>query len=720
MPAPVVPFPFGQASTITTSTNYMTQQSPLTRPSTKPVDVQNSYTLQRRMTDSNLDGRYSSANPVNFHDSPLSVRDDFTNWLFDDYSTLPAGNPGGFGFMSTLDSFGNQIYPNFFDDAGLDSMFQQVSPQSNAEAGTALSTASTSEFGFSDAKRLEVLTFMETRFHEDDYSESDKLRDEMLRGDYDQADHMLSLASMHRYVKSYWRYFHDQIPLLHRPSFNADDIQVQLLLAIMVIGAAHIQDDRAQDAHKFTRFVARHLRWQIFRHPDSRPAAKLWVFQTLLLLEVFEKLMSTRTLHERSNVHCSTTITLMRRGTALVDDHEEEKGQRMTSPDQWWKRWTQTESTRRAAFAAFLLDAYCSVMFGHASVMSVHEIRIPLPCDDALWSATSAAEVGRVETTLHANGVKPPTFTEALKRILTGRKVRTNAFGRTILMAGLLSVTWHMQERDLQMNVLGMMGNASGRLPNNWKEPLEKAFDFWKRDFDDSNAHMQQASLPWQHQRQKTIQTGVKDNATILHHLSHMSIHVDFRDCQMLSGAKSIAARPVTDSDRAAGRARISAWVNSAGGRDAILHSLQVLRDTMLKQDHHGARQYFSSNDHLLLRPWTLYNAALIVFSWGYMVDGVLRPFPAHLLRSQHSAASWAQEWEASDQVKNACTQDAQLYLSKIGAVASVQELERIKAGRNNVVGLLRTLEFAFQDSKWELLQEAAARMKGAVQMLEG
>ncbi|KAK5240011.1 hypothetical protein LTR16_011229, partial [Cryomyces antarcticus] len=94
-------------------------------------------------------------------------------------------------------------------------------------------------------------------------------------------------------------------------------------------------------------------------------------------------------------------------------------------------------------------------MFGHSAVMVAHEMRLPLPCDEALWSATSSVEVGRMDASLAASGVKPVTFLDGLKKTLNGQSVRTNSFGRVILMAGLLSVSWHMNQRDLQVSSLG-------------------------------------------------------------------------------------------------------------------------------------------------------------------------------------------------------------------------------------------------------------------------
>lgn len=494
------------------------------------------------------------------------------------------------------------------------------------------------------------------------------------------------------------------------------------------------------------------FRWQVFRDPDARPPAKLWVFQTLILLGLYEKMNSSRALHERAHIHSATSIILMRRGTALVDDdsQERETSSQATSAAQWWSRWIQAETTRRAAFAAFYLDALSATMFGHNAMMVVHEVRLPLPCDDALWSATSAEEVGRVEASLHANGVQPTTFTDALRKILTGRKVRTNPFGRMMLMAGLLSVSWHMQQRDLQTAVLGESKGLPA-VPSSWRDSLSKSFDFWKKDFDESLAHMQRVALPWQTFVTSGIGGTEPDSlktATILWRLGHMHMHVDFRDCQILAGAKSNLGRPITDSDRERAKKNISVWVKSSGGRVAVYHALQALRETFLRNSNDENPPYNARDDHLVVRPYTLFIAGLVVWCWGFMVDGLLRPYPSHLIsssvsrnmtvssmtshphslsRSQSlslhhtrpSSALDGNNWETSEAIQAANFTDAKLYLQTIGAAHSPQELEGIKAGRNNVIGLLRTLEFAFRDSRWELLHEAGERLRGAVSMLQ-
>jgi hypothetical protein len=230
----------------------------------------------------------------------------------------------------------------------------------------------------------------------------------------------------------------------------------------------------------------------------------------------------------------------MRRGSSLIgrsaldsppsvrDDKQGVNGSRQSStsgantPDEWWNHWITNEATRRAAFAAFVTDSTHATMFGHSTVMVAHEMRLPLPCDEALWTATNSAEVGRIEASLQANGVKPISFLEGLKRTLNGQEVRTNSFGRTILMAGLLSVSWHMNQRDLQVNSLGVSQALGGR--DKWRGSLTRAFDLWKQDFDRSLS-VNSDSIPGPYvYTDKKEDNVVFQSRTVLHHLAHMAM----------------------------------------------------------------------------------------------------------------------------------------------------------------------------------------------------
>ncbi|KAI1625519.1 fungal-specific transcription factor domain-containing protein [Exophiala viscosa] len=673
-----------------------------------------------------------------FNDSPVSARDEFTAWLFDDaagLNTAPftfTGQPV-LGFGNTAEVAGNTIYSNYFADAGLDNVFPELIQQPLGDVPANVTQPSADSSLLSHSKRLSLVTLMRDRFNENDNPFVRGLKEEIFQGNMDADEHVLSIRSMQHYIGSYWYHFHAQLPILHQPTFSAENIHEYLLLAIMAIGAANLNKAHGRlvtdAASRLAMFIAWHLRWQVFMHSNFHPPAELWVLQTLLLLEAYEKMNATRMLHERAHIHHATTINLMRRGTALIESAHQDSARVPSTPDEWWSRWITAEATRRAAFAAFYLDAVHATMFGHAAMMVVHEIRLPLPCDDALWSATSAAEVGRVESSLHANGIKPTTFLDGLKKTLTGRKVRTNTFGRMILMAGLLSVSWHMHQRDLQVSSIGV--TQSMGVPDGWRSPLTKAVECWKKDFDENAEHMRRATLPWQQEAASNGQDDMTTTADVLYHLSNMAMHVECWDCQIFAGIKRLFGRKVTKPEYDRAKAKIFDWCRGPGAKVAVYHALQLLRLVLLPDRDGSRKPYNARDDYLLMRPWASYYAALVVWSYGFAMDGVLRAFPS-LLQTAPSPGTGANTshgsgtsmlnmaHDGSEIQIEVAARNAEGFLQTVGAIKSPQQLDSVKDGRNNVVGVLAVLEAAFRDSRWELLHEAAELLRNAITLLRG
>jgi len=447
------------------------------------------------------------------------------------------------------------------------------------------------------------------------------------------------------------------------------------------------------------------------------------------LLELYEKMYSTRALHERAHIHHATTITLMRRGSSLIgrsaldsppsvrDDKQGLNGSRQSStsgantPDEWWNHWITNEATRRAAFAAFVIDSTHATMFGHSTVMVAHEMRLPLPCDEALWNATNSAEVGRIEASLNANGVKPISFLEGLKRTLNAQEVRTNSFGRTILMAGLLSVSWHMNQRDLQVNSLGVSQALGGR--DKWRGSLTRSFDLWKADFDRSLARNSSVvPTPYIDKKEDNV---VFQSRTVLHHLAHMAMHVDIVDCQIFARAKRLLGRTIGSQDLNSAQRRMKDnWAPTAKARDATWYALRFLCTVLLPEEsvspniHNGFDEdppfnYSARDDILLNRPWVMYFAALIVWSYGFALEGsCTTPIPSGMA------------YDFDEQVR-----DMRAYLRRLGGVHSPEDLKSMR-GFNGCTGMLMVLRTVFEKSRWELLNEAALLLENCIQLIGG
>ncbi|KAK3075751.1 hypothetical protein LTR53_000689 [Teratosphaeriaceae sp. CCFEE 6253] len=590
------------------------------------------------------------------------------------------------------------------------------------------------ESTISEKKKARLARLVQS-WPEIDQNPGRRAKDDILKGDSGEATHVMSLNMLKTYISSYWVYIHQQMPVLHRPTFNPETCPDLLLLAMMCLGGTCLERTHSEEvtanSAELTVFMAYHIRWEVFKDAEFRPPAKLWTFQTLLLLELFEKMYSTKALHERAHIHHATTLTVMRRGSSLIGrsaTDAPESGNDPTrtppgpdgtintsgqnTPDAFWNRWITSEATRRVAFAAFIIDSTHATLFGHSAAMSPHDLRLPLPCDEALWSATSSAEVQRVEASLAANGFKPTSFLDALKRTLNGQKVRTNTFGRVVLMAGLLNVSWHMNQRDLQVSSLGAASTLGNQVK--WRSPLTRAFDFWRRDFDESlskNEHWLQVCTPGATDRSSVDhRDNVFESRTCLHSLAHMAMHVDIVDCLVFAGAARVLGRLVTDADRTAVQRRMrEQWAPSARARDATFYALRFLCEVLIPEEALTAKRmnphqpptftYSSRDDYLLNRPWVLYFALLIVWAYGYALDGPIRPSNYTLTNRELQI------------------HDMQRYLIRMGGVASPDDLEKLK-DRNSCLGLLLLLRGSFRQPRWELLHEAHEVLVSCVDLL--
>ncbi|KAJ5220707.1 uncharacterized protein N7469_009594 [Penicillium citrinum] len=641
-------YPFMTEPPSTTSKSPPTSTYPLSTSidtADIPVSGYTDFTGVVSQPDAMLDfDSMSNAYPIfggeTYNRSPFAMADDFAAWLFSE----PLA-PLGYGMMPFVQ---NQFYVN---EPSYNN-FCTVIPQHPMSVTSILDSGSLPAL-ISEEKRQELLHLMATRFNEAAYSADTKRKDALMDGDLENDRHVLSLRMMQTYIGSYWYHFHAQMPILHQPTFAADRTPNLLLLAIMAIGAATLDKNYGQatteTAADLASFIAWHLRWEIFMDADFRPPARLWVFQALLLLEVYEKTFSTRALHERAHIHHDTTLTLMRRGSSLIGrasfDSPDTKEE-----DESWSHWIKAEATRRVAFAAFVLDSTHATMFGHSAKMVAHELRLPLPCDEALWAATSAAEVARVQSSLQSHGVRPVMFLDGLKRTLNGQPVRTNSFGRIILIAGLLSVSWHLNQRDLQISSLGVGQTLGGR--DKWRTSLLRAFDNWRRDFDEALGPT------------TSTESQTRD---VLHGIAHMASHVDITDIQIFAGKSRLMGRSITARDYSTAREKTERWATKASARDATFYALKFLH-ACFADPGLLSTEYVAREDYLLNRPWVMYFAALVVWTYGFALDGPLRPPPVLVT--------------AAD-----CRQDMQAFLSRVGTVREPNDLEGME-GRKWMFGI--------------------------------
>jgi hypothetical protein len=460
--------------------------------------TQTSAAISQAPSDDSISGAVakSSANdnqiswPAN-DELSAQTNDNFAAWLFES----PNSHDGGFNLNNGpfLD-FGLDYSPKDMWDLGpLTFDFEPVS--------TEQATGSISEH-----RKKEIFSALSQFISKNRGPHMDRGHNHLLF----MADHSfpnISIELLDRLVSNYWTNVSVQMSIVHQPTFSSNTCHLLLLLVMISLGAAHLVKSQPKGSlvqyKELADLIISHLRWEIFTDEDAEPPVQLWVAQTLLLLEFYEKQWSTRRFHERAHIHHASTLTLLRRGSPLVGRTEDEtppseKPSRFPSPDErrseqhgqsqtvdtWWVHWVRNESFNRVVFAAFFMDTLHALMYGHAADMAPYEIRTTLPCDDSLWTAKSADEVHRLDGNLKMYGIRSIPFLEGLKQSLHAQHVQTHSEARMLLMSGLLSVGWHVNRREKHLQFLETA--PSVREQGRWRSLLLNAFGHWRSSFDEA------------------------------------------------------------------------------------------------------------------------------------------------------------------------------------------------------------------------------------------
>lgn len=700
------------------STSDQLQQPVMEMPPLDGRSVQPDHTYGS----SGLTGGHSSAN-LGFPDISESSMDEFANWCIGDFQNLYSGMPPfGSQYQFGAPDLSHQLYPT--DDS---TSWERLSNAQSIEmSGSAHDFSKAGDGDLSKSAWRSLIVFMQTHFGREVKSKFHVSTGDLLAGDMDVDDHPLSLQNMNTYIASYWHTFHDQLPILHKHTFIPQKLPQLLLLAIMAVGAAHLPqtvgEQRINEARQFADSTAWHLRLHIFMHDDFHPPAKLWILQALILLDVYEKMSTTRFLHERANLHHPTIITSIRRAAANVEfDSEHDITEKGMSSQEWWRYWLKREATKRAALAAFMLDTSHAFMFGHSAVMVVHEIQLPLPCDDALWEASSPEEVARIEASLSANCIRPMTLLQALKRTLTSQSIRTNSFGRMVVFAGIMSLCWHMRQRDSHVDLLE--ASSGLRVPATWRETLTQTMDFWKCEFDKDHGRRARVFLAWKGAASVATEGSLSlESASVAHHLGHLALQIDIVDAQIMAGTPKVLGRTITDVDQEKMTRRLAKWAGSPGGALSFHHALQLLRECFDPFDDVQLQSYTASDDPLKSRSWMLYYAALTVWCYTYFKkDPVEWPtttssFCSSSFRPRESARTSVECEDGLVSRDSMLTEPSNrdgvvCGMSESGMPISSQDRVWILTS-DRLVAMFKALAAGFRESNWELLHEAADRLE--------
>ncbi|RYP51591.1 hypothetical protein DL768_003098 [Monosporascus sp. mg162] len=632
----------------------------------------------------------------------------FAAWLFDSRQNL-----GEFNMASSLfqeggleSPFDNNLH---YDQESLTSGRSQINltPPQQSDAPDKL---------ISEFRRQEVLRWV--RSFSQRRTKPDPLLENLLSevgGDIPG----LSLELLRSCMQHYWDIVSPRVPIVHEPTFSSTRCSIFLLLVMIALGAAQIYNQdctgRSKEYGALANLIIWDVRSAILDTEDASPPVDLWVAQALLLLEFFEKMYSSRKLHERAHIYHPVTLNLLRRGSPLIgragsespaDVQNDEEHPATSDRRTWWMRWAETEAMHRVVFAAFTMDIVHAAIFGHAADMAPHEIRLPLPCDDSLWSASSPESLRQQEAHLRGYGVKPLPFLDGLKNAIHGKEVKTHPFGRMIIMCGLLSVGWHLRHRETHLKWLETSSNSADTREK-WCRMLLKAFDDWKSSFDQAMGAIDSEA---DGSGRQSWSNGLIQSAAVLYHLAHISLYIDIVDCQVFAKATRLLGRKVSTRDYTNVVTRMRAWGAQVSTRHAILHAFRLLYRVLVDPRQkrrtgyenagsaHGI-QYSCRKDPDPHRPWVVYYATLSIWSFVCALDqpsNTPRPFSTHVQPTQTGIHE---------------------YLSRVAKLAEL-DVATSRQLSDGLPELLDAIGLLASESNSEILQEARGRLEVCREML--
>ncbi|KAK6197424.1 fungal-specific transcription factor domain-containing protein [Scheffersomyces amazonensis] len=531
------------------------------------------------------------------------------------------------------------------------------------------------------------------------------------------------IAQIERCLELYWLLYHPQYPILHKPSFSNYEAHPLLLLSMIILGASlsscsGTSETLFNNAQKLAEEIAEPLRWLIFSHSDCKPPAKVYIIQSLLLLESFEINNTSRSLHERAFLYHGTKIQILRRSPLLGGDPLRKD---VEKPPHVWKQWIEYESMKRACLMAFYLETVNATVYGHTLILYAYQIKLSLPCEDSIWEFDNSQQ--KLDAANY-NSLQSPKFLDALRRVLNRENVQTTRFGRSVLLAGLLTILFQMQQRDLQLSFLEW-----DSMKESWNETISLAIDVWKVQICSHGCCDTESAvnlIEIDHQKLPSMLRSTDTRCKFsLYHIAQIYMRITHYDYIVYAGAPSRMNVKVTDREYENVEIRVHDWSHSLNGAISVIHAYLILCEMLLSPSTEDITYIYDPNsDPFLHRKNIIISAVLVIFAYNFSREGpesnifdqcgdyypdiedgysYLRRIRKELSKSNAGSFNGMEEISIKPSE----------YHAKIRAHANT--LSSIK-NKNHIVGLLKLFYKSFKTSKWELGIEYSYLLKNCIE----
>src|SRR5579862_2031597 len=356
----------------------------------------------------------------------------------------------------------------------------------------------------------------------------------------------------------------------------------------------------------------------------------LWVLQTMLLINITGNHLGKRVDHEMSDILQGVMVTLARRNSVIFEDNAPLIGKhRSTSNDETkWHDWIKRESIKRFAHLIFINDTQHACVFGHQGVMSVWEMKVTMPCSDALWTAPNAQEWRRImseERKARSQDSQSPALLDIVTAFVSPnpdtspvdpQTVPLDGLGLYSVLHGIFSVAWHHRNRNIPQHWANIMQikveNESTIDDGGW---LLSALHAWKARY---NMFWQTAHYPMGYQPPSGMWSPpFRMAAAAIYDLACIWIQAPIADIQMAAGLHFANGRATSKQRAQQSWARVT---KIALNDDVCYHGLNLVEAELLYKNEAtgqpGLHSYLTDPSYPLFMPFLAYLGGLVLWTF--------------------------------------------------------------------------------------------------------
>ncbi len=244
------------------------------------------------------------------------------------------------------------------------------------------------------------------------------------------------LASLNRYLSTYFGLFHHHLPFLHPASFKATDVSPALLLAALSIGALYAFDqEQAYVLHIGSKVLVN----QFLQNKENFSSRKcpLWTMQSSLLNMIFASWSG-----DPKGLEWACSIKSLLANMVAGNRYELQLRTEAREGDMPTRaEWVEDEGCRRTYYAVYIFFGLLTLTYNHTPAISFNEFEdLSLPSTEAMWN------LGNVDESVWPEQLKAsqaPSFMEAHDNLFQGESLRYSAFATRVMINALFLEVWY-------------------------------------------------------------------------------------------------------------------------------------------------------------------------------------------------------------------------------------------------------------------------------------